>query len=350
MSIRRPALWLPSWAQGFAGPDRLPPANPNLWTGLVYCGQPTLGPTGLTLFDVSGRGNDGTSITPTWGTAEVGPVLTFDGATDRVQIGKIPGTSNRGTVVAFANAIDGASGDMAILGDLSNQNANNWRVRPNLTRQLMGFSDGTTVPLNWGGVVVGWRLWSWRWEGSAVTFGRDIEFASNDLGGAGTVDWSIIDSIGDAGNFEWKGDLAFLAAWDRILADSEIQTLLDPHAIVRPMRQLWVRGADLSSSSSSSGVEVSSSSSSGVEESSSSSSGVPESSSSSSGAEPSSSSSGVEVSSSSSSGIEPSSSSGAEILATPPYQYIGNTFHTGQVAGQIIVAGSVVGEIYATGA
>ena len=49
----------PSYANGFAPRDG-PPANPNLWQGLVGLWAPSLGPTGLTLRDQSGFQNDGT--------------------------------------------------------------------------------------------------------------------------------------------------------------------------------------------------------------------------------------------------------------------------------------------------
>jgi len=57
--IERPALWQPSYGQGYAR-SQAEAANPGLWTGLIGAWHPPLGPTGLTLFDVSGRGIDGT--------------------------------------------------------------------------------------------------------------------------------------------------------------------------------------------------------------------------------------------------------------------------------------------------
>ena len=59
----------------FVRTDRVRPTHPNRraliakqsdrpqdWPGLVFLGIPTLGPTGLTLHDLSGRKNDGTLV------------------------------------------------------------------------------------------------------------------------------------------------------------------------------------------------------------------------------------------------------------------------------------------------
>ncbi len=82
--IERPALWLPSWGQGFAR-SQSEAVNPGLWNGLMGNWQPTLGPTGLTLFDVSGRGNNGTLSggmdSTNWQTNS----LDFNGTSDYVE-------------------------------------------------------------------------------------------------------------------------------------------------------------------------------------------------------------------------------------------------------------------------
>lgn len=49
----------PSWKQGFAR-NAAESAYPNCWKGLVGAWVPALGPTGATLYDVSGYGNHGT--------------------------------------------------------------------------------------------------------------------------------------------------------------------------------------------------------------------------------------------------------------------------------------------------
>jgi len=88
------AIWTPqhrpSWKQGFArGPAEA--RYPGLWKGLVGAWFPSLGPTGLTLRDISGRGNHGTltSMDPAtdWVVTEKGYALDFDGTNDYVNLG-----------------------------------------------------------------------------------------------------------------------------------------------------------------------------------------------------------------------------------------------------------------------
>jgi len=73
----------PSYTQGFAR-SAAESAYPNLWNGLVGAWIPPLGPTGLTVRDVSGWGNQGTltDMDPAtaWAKTEKGWALDFDGA------------------------------------------------------------------------------------------------------------------------------------------------------------------------------------------------------------------------------------------------------------------------------
>jgi len=67
----------PSYSMGFA-PRNGPAANPNRRKGLLGAWHPYLGPTGLTVFDQSGRHSDGTLVNgPTWVIGPHGWVLQF---------------------------------------------------------------------------------------------------------------------------------------------------------------------------------------------------------------------------------------------------------------------------------
>ena len=69
----------PSYKQGYAR-SAAEAANPGLWKGLVFAGMTSLGPTGLTLRDISGRKNHGTlTNNPTWVKTNKGWALDFDG-------------------------------------------------------------------------------------------------------------------------------------------------------------------------------------------------------------------------------------------------------------------------------
>ena len=77
----------PSYKQGFAR-NAAESENPGLWKGLAGAWFPSLGPTGATLRDISGRKNHGTltNMDPAtdWVMTEKGYALEFDGTNDYV--------------------------------------------------------------------------------------------------------------------------------------------------------------------------------------------------------------------------------------------------------------------------
>lgn len=79
----------PSRGQGYAR-NKAQSAFANLWDGLVGHWAPPLGPTGLTLFDVSGNGNHGAltnmDAATDWVVGEKGYALDYGGASDFVDI------------------------------------------------------------------------------------------------------------------------------------------------------------------------------------------------------------------------------------------------------------------------
>ncbi len=86
-------LHIPSWKSGFAH-NAAESANPGLWKGLVGLWLPALGPTGLTLRDMSGWGNHGTltNMDPATDWVTIGKrglpwALDFDGSNDYVDCG-----------------------------------------------------------------------------------------------------------------------------------------------------------------------------------------------------------------------------------------------------------------------
>ncbi len=85
-------LYLPSYEQGFA-PHTAEPAYPGLRNGLESAWLPPLGPTGLTLRDIGGRGKHGTleNVDPAtvWVMTEKSWALDLDGINDLVNCGSI---------------------------------------------------------------------------------------------------------------------------------------------------------------------------------------------------------------------------------------------------------------------
>lgn len=349
--IQQPALWLPSWGQDFAGPDRLPPAYPNAREGLVCLLQPTLGVTGATLHDVSGFPNDGDLIgtaAPTWATSSEGPVVSLDGIDQNVQI---PASSSIDDMPAFSVLarvlFDTRATFQALLGKKGAAAASGWGLFKGGNNGRLDFrvdyTDGTATDLQretatdflpidsfgtWINVAV-------TWDGSSDATNVHIYFNGVEEQGYRTTNNGNLNRVSDAGNDlfigqqgngfgDLAGDIAYVAIYNRVVPEATIRALdSDPHAIVRPKQRIWVRGADVSSSSSSSGVEASSSSS-----------------------------SGVEVSPSSSSGVEvSSSSSGVGAGVGGPYCVAAKqVFHTGAAAGQAFFTGAAAGQHFHTGA
>lgn len=78
-----------TYTQGYAR-NKYQAAFPELWEGLVFYADPTLGPTGLTLYDQSGNGINGQMngmvAADAWVVGERGYAIEFDGSDDEVVI------------------------------------------------------------------------------------------------------------------------------------------------------------------------------------------------------------------------------------------------------------------------
>lgn len=109
----------PSYAQGFAR-SAGEALNPGLWSGQVGAWMPSLGPTGSTLMDISGHGNNGilTNMNPAtdWVPGLNGYALHFDGSNEHVQVDSISGAFFAYPYSFCAWARTTGSGFYAILG------------------------------------------------------------------------------------------------------------------------------------------------------------------------------------------------------------------------------------------
>ena len=89
-----------SYSNGFAPRDGQP-LYPELWRGCVGAWNPGLGPSGLTLRDNSGLGNNGTLTNgPTFAASQGKYAMNFDGADDYVSISasRLPSAANPWTI------------------------------------------------------------------------------------------------------------------------------------------------------------------------------------------------------------------------------------------------------------
>ncbi len=243
-TIYRPALWLPSYEQGFAR-DASEAANPNLWEELLFNWHGPLGVTGATAWDVSGFSNDPalTNMDPAtdWVTTERGWALELDhDASQYLTCGNISSTIFAGdfTVAGWIIAnpaagvftrvlIDKRSGAGAGFRFLIENAGSNFRVD----------LDGTTLTLLAANTGV-WNYFTLRRIGTAVRLfvdGVDVD------GGVSGDDASNNNglfigsrSFAAPAGF-WDGMIGSISIWYRGLAFSEIKKLVvDEHAIVRP--------------------------------------------------------------------------------------------------------------------
>jgi len=257
--IYRPARWLPSYAQGYAGPGGgMPPANPGLRDGLVGLWQPTLGPTGGTLFDVSGFGNHGTltSMDPAtdWVGSPCGPTLDFDGTNDHVLI---PGVNedrdNSFSVSLWLSPSSISTTPAQVFGRGYTGNYTGWSIyqTPNVLAWLIPNAalNGwlTAWECNTGTLVNGvWYHVVFIKDGADLTCYLDgVPVDSFAMASAAIGDWgndlhlgSGVNRSGDATEF-WPGKIASVDIVNRALVPSEVQERYrDPHALVRPMRRI----------------------------------------------------------------------------------------------------------------
>ena len=251
--VQRPRPGIPSYATNFAGPDRLPPANPNLWDGLIYNWHGPLGVTGIGADDVkdtSGNHNHGTPtnmVASSWVMTEKGYALDFAGVDDQVKIpdDALPlGTVAR-TVMAWVSANNTNElgvlryGNISFSGGRLDLNIDNNQLRVRVT--------GGTVALG-AGLSSGWHLVGITCEAN-ITLGDVIFYADGISLGTGisaqAIDVQIdnTDAIGTSASGFFNGLIASVAVWNRALTPNEIQTLfVDTHAITRPMQRLFVGG------------------------------------------------------------------------------------------------------------
>ena len=105
-----------SYSNGFAPRDGQP-LYPELWRGCVGAWNPGLGPTGLTLRDNSGFGNNGTLTNgPTWAATSGGKyALSFDGVDDYVNFGNVSVVNFGTSPFAFAIWVKGGTNGCEVL-------------------------------------------------------------------------------------------------------------------------------------------------------------------------------------------------------------------------------------------
>ncbi len=230
------------------------PNTDNLLKGIVGCWSPSLGVTGNTLRDVSGRNNHGvlTNMDPAtdWVSTSVrgvsGRVLDFDGSNDYVNLGRSPisGAMPR-TIVIWVKVISHPSTFNRLFyaaGSLASTNGSrfqfgrlagttgNWYFNGFNANAAFGPGD-----LNWhmhalsyDGVTLNWLVDSVSIGASALSLNthNDIHYIGADVGGVGS-----------------NSQIGELVIYNRVLSQSEISSLysIGNGAIGRALTQQTTR-------------------------------------------------------------------------------------------------------------
>jgi len=240
---------IPSYAQGFAARDG-PPANPNLRKGLVGEWHPYLGPTGLMLFDQNGWHNDGTLVGPTWVASPMGWALKFDGTNDCVLLGNRDSLKPAKLTVAAWVWLDSTHGDdwpKIIDWEDDTKGYQFFYSQTAAPNDGYAFSVGTGAGVT---VVYSHITTKDRWYFVLGTYDGDkpriyVNGLCMGVGDAGAISYAGLSDlrIGTRGADarHWKGPIASVAIWSRVLAPSEIQDLYaKPHALTRLERRVFV--------------------------------------------------------------------------------------------------------------
>jgi len=249
--IETPALWLPSYGQGFAR-CQAEAANPGLREGLVFNWHGPLGVTGATAFDTSGRGNDGTltNMDPAsdWVMTEKGWALDFDAVGDRIEIPSAFDISRPISVSMRVNirTLPGGAYDYVIVNPSSA--TNKWGIIVPYSSFAVGVTDNATslkyvtgnniVPGKWYSLVA---LIKDPVTSSLIFLDGIQQSTSNGFTYFGNSNSNTVIGARSTGGNAMDMQVANASIWSRLLTFNEIQLLhRDQHAIVRPMMRVPV--------------------------------------------------------------------------------------------------------------
>lgn len=241
-------LILPSWDLGNIAYGPEDAAFPELWEGLVGYWDPSLGPTGLTLFDIV-NGNNGQIIGATaadaWVVAERGWANVYDGVDDVVTIADSPNFDEINTlsVICWIKWANNPIEDIETIVGKRSATEFQWqfRVREDLGN-LLNFlpTTGGSISSNDAIIIGEWTMCGVVFDRGTVTLyinGR----ATNQAGGMSMTAFDIPLGIGRraVGNeHQFKGLIGPLSIYEIALPESRIQLMAagaSPMMLAEPM-------------------------------------------------------------------------------------------------------------------
>ena len=250
-------LIIPSYQNGFASPQHMEPANPGLWNGILGFWAPSLGVTGLTLFDPGGRSGNGTltGMDPAtaWVAGPNGYSLVYDGASEYVEASLdyiAPpftlnawvqstqiSTSYRGVLSRGAWTSADSNFEMGIRKDGVGYDGVYCFWKNGASLQGSGFATADTELIIDGQ----WHLLTVVLAAdSAMTMYIDGVLVGTDAANSAPTNGAYSLKIA-SGVADFAGNTGTVAIHNRAISRNEIQQLYqDPHAIVRPMQRLLV--------------------------------------------------------------------------------------------------------------
>ncbi len=232
-SIIVPRRARPSWAAGFAR-EQSGARFPFLWDRLAWHWATSLGATGGTLFDVSGRNKDhGSIFVATWNAES----LSYNGSTTYVDLG-IPDsqkiTGSMSISIAMRGESSNASGFTA-LGTMAGGSNRGFAVGPNNSGTIsfaIPVASGSFVSISASGHDASvWMHYVCVYDASkSMTMYRDGVQVAIDTSGIPAAQYTgngITPKIGRRGDSsgDLLGDIGDVAFWSRALSPSEIQLL-----------------------------------------------------------------------------------------------------------------------------
>lgn len=230
-----PVYGAPGYHQGFAR-NASESKRPNLWKGLVFCGKPSLGVTGMTLRDVSGYNNHGTLTNMNvadWVISNnsklPGYALDFDGIEDQITTLLTDSILSGNSPFAYSTWVKTTDTVGVIIGGGKDSN-NIFELfidgdgKAKFLRNIAGSNNKTA------GVSISDNIWHYivgTYDGVNIKFYKDGVFDTQTGSSASyTPDGStVVIGARITGTIQYAGLMDDIRIYSRALYDAEIQDM-----------------------------------------------------------------------------------------------------------------------------